>query len=228
METIAEGSNNRVIKLTSGFDQSELIKARVTNLADHFIDVLRRKDPDSIPLLLTLPDDEFWAEIKGRANYIEIVETATLEKKKHEEFIESRNAFLACLGEFGGVYKSSKVADILGVTRPTVNKYGENHKLIVLNWGVENLYPVFQFSVNKKTSDKGYLKGVPEILANIGKISDVRKCHFFIHKINTFDLDMSINESTTVLDILRNGASNSEIAQLVRLAQIFGSSGTKA
>ncbi|TDB47768.1 hypothetical protein [Photorhabdus khanii] len=228
METTAEESNNPIIKPTSGLDQSELIKARVINLADHFIDVLRRKDPDSIPLLLTLPDDEFWAEIKGRANYIKIVETVTPEKKKHEEFIESRNAFLACLGEFGGVYKSSKVADILGITRPTVNKYGENHKLIVLNWGIENLYPVFQFSVNKKTSNKGYLKGVPEILANIGKVSDVRKCHFFIRKINTFELDMGIDGSTTVLDILRNGASNDEIAQLVRLAQIFGSSDTKA
>ncbi|WP_350303928.1 hypothetical protein [Photorhabdus viridis] len=228
METIAEESNNWVIKPTSGFNQSELIKARITNLADHFIDVLSRKDPDSISLLLTLPDDEFWAEIKGRANYIEIVETATLEKKKHEEFIESRNAFLACLGEFGGVYKSSKVADILGVTRPTVNKYGENHKLIVLNWGIENLYPVFQFSVNKKTSNRGYLKGVPEILANIGKVSNIRKCHFFTRRINTFDLDIGIDGSTTVLDILRNGASNDEIAQLVKLAQIFGSSDATA
>ncbi|OCQ51025.1 hypothetical protein Ppb6_04123 [Photorhabdus australis subsp. thailandensis] len=224
METTTKESNNPVTKRTSGFEQSELIKARIVNLADYFIEVLKKRDPDSLSLLLTLPDDEFWAEVKGRANYIEIVETVTPEKKKHEEFIESRNAFLTYLGKYGGVYKSSKVADILGVTRPTVNKYGENHKLIVLNWGVENLYPVFQFSVSKKTRNKGYLKGVPEILANLGPINGVKKCNFFIRKISTFALDIDLDESTTVLDILRNGASNDEIAQLVKLAKVFGAS----
>ncbi|MEK9498607.1 hypothetical protein V2H77_19495 [Photorhabdus sp. P32] len=223
MEISAKQPDDWTGKSKSGFDQSELIKARIINLAEHFINVLKNKDSESISLLLTLPDDEFWAEVKGRANYIEIVENITSEKKEHEEFIESRNAFLAHLGEYGGVYKSSKVADILGVTRPTVNKYGENHKLIVLNWGVENLYPVFQFSVNKKTSNKGYLKGVPEILANLGPVSGVKKCGFFLHKIKTLNLGIDLAESSTVLDILRNGASNDEIAQLVKLAKMFSS-----
>ncbi|OCA53043.1 hypothetical protein [Photorhabdus namnaonensis] len=223
MGTTAKQPNDPIVKLKSGFEPSELVKARIINLADHFINVLKNKDSESISLLLTLSDDEFWTEVKGRANYIEIVANITPEKKEHEEFIETRNAFLAHLGEYGGVYKSSKVADILGVTRPTVNKYGENHKLIVLNWGVENLYPVFQFSINKKTSNKGYLKGVPEILANLGPVSGVKKCNFFIHKIETFDPGIDLAESATVLDILRNGASNDEITQLVRLAKIFGS-----
>ncbi|QXF33790.1 hypothetical protein CE143_12040 [Photorhabdus luminescens] len=223
MGTTAKQPNDPTVKPKSGFDPSELVKARVINLADHFINVLKNKDSESISLLLTLPDNEFWAEVKGRANYVEMVENITLEKKEHEALIESRNAFLAHLGEYGGVYKSSKVADILGVTRPTVNKYGENHKLIVLNWGIENLYPVFQFSVNKKTSNKGYLKGVPEILTNLGPVSGVKKCDFFIRKIKTFNPGIDLAESTTVLDILRNGASNDEIAQLVRLAKIFDS-----
>ncbi|WP_391529243.1 hypothetical protein [Photorhabdus akhurstii] len=223
MGTTAKQPNDPTVKPKSGFDPSELVKARVINLADHFINVLKNKDSESISLLLTLPDNEFWAEVKGRANYVEMVENITPEKKEHEELIESRNAFLAHLGEYGGVYKSSKVADILGVTRPTVNKYGENHKLIVLNWGIENLYPVFQFSVNKKTSNKGYLKGVPEILTNLGPVSGVKKCDFFIRKIKTFNPGIDLAESTTVLDILRNGASNDEIAQLVRLAKIFDS-----
>ncbi len=223
MGTTAKQPNDPTVKPKSGFDPSELVKARVINLADHFINVLKNKDSESISLLLTLPDNEFWAEVKGRANYVEMVENITPEKKEHEALIESRNAFLAHLGEYGGVYKSSKVADILGVTRPTVNKYGENHKLIVLNWGIENLYPVFQFSVNKKTSNKGYLKGVPEILTNLGPVSGVKKCDFFIRKIKTFNPGIDLAESTTVLDILRNGASNDEIAQLVRLAKIFDS-----
>ncbi|MCT8351429.1 hypothetical protein [Photorhabdus kayaii] len=223
METSAKQPNDRTAKLKSGFDQSELVKARIINLADHFINVLKNKDSESISQLLTLSDDEFWTEVKARANYIEIVANITPEKKEHEEFIETRNAFLAYLGEYGGVYKSSKVADILGVTRPTVNKYGENHKLIVLNWGIENLYPVFQFSVNKKTSNKGYLKGVPEILANLGPVSGVKKCGFFLRKIKTFNLGIDLAESTMVLDILRNGASNDEIAQLIKLAKMFGS-----
>ncbi|WP_118987752.1 hypothetical protein [Photorhabdus sp. CRCIA-P01] len=223
METSAKQPNALAVKPKSGFDQSELVKARIINLANHFINVLKNKDSESISQLLTLPDDEFWTEVKGRANYIEIVENITSEKKEHEAFIESRNAFLAHLGEYGGVYKSSKVADILGVTRPTVNKYGESHKLIVLNWGIENLYPVFQFSVNKKTSNKGYLKGVPEILANLGPVSGVKKCGFFLREIKTLNFGIDLAESSTVLDILRNGASHDEMAQLVKLAKIFGS-----
>ncbi|RAW91835.1 hypothetical protein [Photorhabdus laumondii] len=223
MGTTTKELNALAVKLKRGFDQSELVRARIINLADHFINVLKNKDSESISQLLTLPDDEFWSEVKGRANYIEIVANITQEKKEHEEFIETRNAFLAHLGEYGGVYKSSKVADILGVTRPTVNKYGENHKLIVLNWGIENLYPVFQFSVNKKTSNKGYLTGVPEMLANLGPVSGVKKCGFFLRKIKTFNLGIELAESTTVLDILRNGASNDEIAQLIKLAQMFSS-----
>ncbi len=116
MGTTAKQPNDPTVKPKSGFDPSELVKARVINLADHFINVLKNKDSESISLLLTLPDNEFWAEVKGRANYVEMVENITPEKKEHEALIESRNAFLAHLGEYGGVYKSSKVADILGVT----------------------------------------------------------------------------------------------------------------
>ena len=69
---------------------------------------------------------------------------------------------------------------LLSVTTPTVIKYAKTNKLIVINWGAENLFPVFQFSTHEKNSEKGMLKGVPELLALIThKVSAVRKCNFY-------------------------------------------------
>ncbi|WP_213993487.1 hypothetical protein [Sodalis sp. dw_96] len=213
-------SNHHHGRQPGSLDHSELLRARIANLSEHFIDVLRKKDAENINLLLTLPDDQFWSEIKGRANHIEIVEMNTPEKKEHQEFVNNRNAFLAHLGKYGGVYKSSMVADILGISRPTVNKYGEQSKLIVLNWGNENLYPVFQFSIEDNNGAKGLLKGLPEILACLKNVSSVRKCNFFTRRIDT--LDKALDKPTTALEILRKGASAEEIRQLARLAGIFG------
>ncbi|XBS69857.1 hypothetical protein ABK905_00240 [Acerihabitans sp. KWT182] len=172
-------------------------------------------------MLLTLPDDQFWSEVKGRANQIEIVEMSTPEKINHKEFIDNRNAFLAHLGKYGGVYKSSMVAEILRLSRPTVNKYGEQSKLIVLNWGSENLYPVFQFSTSEINGERGLLKGIPDILPCLQNVSSVRKCNFFTRKIDT--LDKALENPTTALEILRKGATRDELRQLIRLAAIFGS-----
>ncbi len=218
---VKKSSNHRICRQSGNLDHSELLRARIANLAEHFIDVLRKKDAENINVLLTLPDDQFWSEIKGRANQIEIVEMNTPEKKEHKEFVDNRNAFLAHLGKYGGVYKSSMVAEILGVSRPTVNKYGEQGKIIVLNWGSENLYPVFQFSIDENNSNRGLLQGLPEILSSLRNISNVRKCNFFTRKIDT--LDKVLNKPTTALEILHKGASVEEIRQLVRLAGIFGS-----
>ena len=218
--SVKKSGNPRHCRASSNLDYSDLLRARIANLAEHFIAVLRKKDAENINALLTLPDDQFWSEVKGRANRIEIIEMNSSEKTEHQEFIENRNAFLAHLAEHGGVYKSSKVAEILGISRPTVNRYGEQNKLIVLNWGIENLYPVFQFSVDESSSGKGLLRGLPEILENLQHVSSVRKCNFFTRKIDT--LDKALDKPTTALAILRKGASVEEIRQLVRLAGIFG------
>jgi hypothetical protein len=214
-------TNHQIGRQSVSLDHSELVRARLANLAEHFIDVLRNKDAENIHALLTLPDDQFWSEIKGRANHIEIVEMSTPEKIEHQEYIDNRNAFLAHLGKYGGVYKSSMVAEILGISRPTVNKYGEQSKIIVLNWGSENLYPVFQFSTDENNGERGLLKGLPAILASLRNVSNVRKCNFFTREIDT--LDKALDKPTTALETLRKGATEEEIRQLVRLAGIFGS-----
>ena len=127
--------------------------------------------------------------------------------------------FLKSLEKYGGVHKSTAVKNILGLSIPTVHKYSKQNKLIVLDWGAEKLYPVFQFSVDEKNSENGMLKGLPELLISINhKVSNVRKCNFFTRQVEM----PGCGEKASALDILRRGATEEEMAYLHILAKNFG------
>ncbi len=79
---------------------------------------------------------------------------------------------------------------------------------------------MLQFAKNDANSEKGLLKGFSEVLSSLGHLSDVRRCGFFIGKIDT--LDHYLPQSTTPLSILQNGATADEINQLCRIAKLRG------
>lgn len=139
--------------------------------------------------------------------------------KVEENPDKSRQIFLNKLEGCGGVYKSSNVMKILSVSETAVIKYGETHKLIMLKWGSDILFPVFQFSTNEWNNEKGMLKGVPELLALIThKVSDVRKCNFFTEKIEV----PNESERISILDVLRRGCSEEQMGYFHLLAKNFG------
>ncbi len=209
----------RAPRLNPEHVEKALIQSRIDNVGRKFVAALDAVDEKKLLSLLTLSDDEFWSEIKLMALTQSLINNVSEEKEEQEDYAEARIAFLKSLDKYGGVHKSTAVKKILGVSTPTVHKYGDNNKLIVLDWGMEKLYPVFQFSVDEKKSENGMLKGVPELLSCIThKVSNVRKCNFFTRKV-----EMPVSgEKISALDILRRGATEGEMAHLRILAANFG------
>jgi hypothetical protein len=198
---------------------SSLIQTRLQNISKKFMGTMHSLSEDKLQSLLVLPDEELWSEVKYQALTQMIIESKTPEKTEQEEYAEARQDFLRDLEKYGGVHKSSTVMKLLSLTTPTIISYGKKNKLIVLNWGVENLFPVFQFSNDKKLSERGMLKGVPELLSNITHdVSAVRKCNFFTRKIEI----PGATEKTSALEILRRGATKEEMKYLCVLADNFG------
>ena len=198
---------------------STLIQERLLNISKKFIKTINVLSDEDLQSMLVLPDEELWLEVKSQALTQMIIETKTPEKEEQEEYAEARQAFLLSLEKYGGVHKSSTVGKLLSVTAPTVIKYAKTNKLIVINWGAENLFPVFQFSTHEKNSEKGMLKGVPELLALIThKVSAVRKCNFFTKKIEIPDE----SEKTSILDVLQRGSSEEQMEYFRLLAKNFG------
>ncbi|NDL63858.1 helix-turn-helix domain-containing protein [Acerihabitans arboris] len=170
--------------------------------------------------LLSLPDDEFAIEfitqaITARHSQQESPETARLLKRA-----KNRADFLNELVKLGGTVKSSEVARILGVSPVTVNNNRKNGKLLAIQLGGDYLFPMFQFAKNGQHNDKGMLKGVGEILGSLDHLSDIRRCGFFMGRIDT--LDACLEMQTTPLTILEKGATDEEIRQLCRIAKLRG------
>lgn len=198
---------------------SNLLQERLLNISKKFIKTINDLSDEDLQSILVLSDEELWSEVKSQALTQMVIERKTPEKEEQEEYAEARQAFLLSLEKYGGVHKSSTVGKLLSVTAPTVIKYGKQNKLIVLNWGAENLYPVFQFSSNEKNSEKGMLRGIPELLSLIShNVSAVRKCNFFTKRIEIPDH----NEKISVLEILRRGATKEEMNYLRIRAENFG------
>jgi len=198
---------------------SNLIQERLQNIGKKFVKTIDSLPEQNLQTLLTLSDEEFWSNIKAEALMQSLINNKTPEKTEQEEYAEARQAFLKKLEKYGGVHKSSTVMKLLSVTAPTVIKYGKTNKLIVINWGAENLFPVFQFSTHEENSEKGMLKGIPELLALIThKVSAVRKCNFFTKKIEIPGED----EKTSILDVLRKGSSEEQMEYFRLLAKNFG------
>ena len=198
---------------------SNLIQERLQNIGKKFIKTIDSLPDQNLQNLLTLSDEELWSKIKAEALMQSLVNNKTPEKTEQEEYAEARQAFLKKLEKYGGVHKSSTVMKLLSVTTPTVIKYAKTNKLIVINWGAENLFPVFQFSTHEKNSEKEMLKGEKKNLALIThKVSAVRKCNFFTKKIEIPDE----SEKTSILDVLQRGSSEEQMEYFRLLAKNFG------
>lgn len=206
----------RAPRLSPEHVEKALLQSRIDNIGKKFVATL---DESESRYLLTLPDDELWSEIKTMALTQSLINNLSKEKEEQEDYAEARLAFLKSLEKYGGVHKSTAVKKILGVSVPTVHKYSKQNKLIVLDWGAEKLYPVFQFSVDEKNSENGMLKGVPELLACLThNVSNLRKCNFFTRQVEM----PGCSEKISALDILRRGATDEEMTYLRILAENFG------
>jgi hypothetical protein len=213
----------RAPRINREHNERALLQARMINVGTGFIESLRTLPEDKLISLLTLQDEDFWAEIQSQAQLQNLISGKTPEKIEQEEYAEARLVFLKTLEKTGGVHKSTTAAALLSVSVPTLHKYGNNGKVIQIEWGAEKLYPVFQFSTAEKLKEKGMLRGVPELLSLIThNVSEIRKCNFFTRRI-----EMPLTgEKVSAIDVLRRGPSEQEMEHLRILAENFGTNHT--
>ncbi|KUQ84835.1 MULTISPECIES: hypothetical protein [Enterobacter cloacae complex] len=203
--------------------ENQLLLARVHNVGTKFVEALQELPREKLMDLLTLQDEEFWAELRNQAQLQTLINAQTPEKQEQEERAEARELFLKSLEKSGGVHKSSTAIKILATTVPTLIKKGNRSEVIFLKWGAENLYPVFQFCTSEENSENGMLAGVPELLSIMKhKVSAVRKCHFFTRKVDIPGTEKKVS----IVEALRRGATPEEMAHFRILADNFGTNHT--
>lgn len=143
--------------------------------------------------LASLTDSELLQKLASSAAVASA--SSTREILKQERRIAAKIEFYENLTRFGGVLKSQAVANILGVSRQTINNHVNKGTLIAIQDGGDFLYPAFQFVNN------GKLPYLEEVLKTLGATSGEAKCTFFLNPINLED-----GKAELPYILLRNGA----------------------
>lgn len=138
---------------------------------------------------------------------------STRETRKQARRVAAKIEFFEQLTQFGGVLKSQSVANILGMSRQTVNNHIRKGTLIAIQEGNDHLYPAFQFV------EDGKLPHIEEILGLLKNVSAEAKCTFFLNPIG---LEGAGAELPYV--VLKNGATDQQLNAIKRQAALFMSS----
>lgn len=135
---------------------------------------------------------------------------ASREQQKRNRRTASRLDFLIKLKDFGGLMKIEAVAELLGVSRQTVNNQIRAGKLIALKEGNDHLIPGFQFD------DHGKLKCLEEVLRLIHDASPEAKCSFFLNPVQLGDGKQELPYIT-----MKKGASEQDLNIIKQEAQQY-------
>ncbi|WP_137822653.1 helix-turn-helix domain-containing protein [Pseudomonas sp. D(2018)] len=138
---------------------------------------------------------------------------STRETRKQARRVAAKIDFFEKLTEFGGVLKSQNAANVLGVTRQTINNHIKKGTLIAIQEGNDYLYPAFQFVGNDK------LPHLEEILGLLKNVSAEAQCTFFLNSIA-----LTGGETELPYVLLRNGATEQQLSAIKREAALFMSS----
>jgi len=204
------------------YDDASIAADRVENITKELANQIRKKSKANIKQQLALPDNQFLMNMVIQAMTNKAISETTAEKKRLNNRVRSRARFFDNISENGGLFTSAESARILGVSKVTVKKKKDENKLLALNLNGEFVYPAFQFSLDEN-SEKGVLKGMAEILPNLTRLSDVMQYGFFVQKRNLLDGLLPEGEEYTVVDMMKNGISDSELESIIRLSKNFGS-----
>ncbi|QWA10551.1 hypothetical protein GTU79_25695 [Sodalis ligni] len=151
------------------------------------------------------------------------ISSMTTEKNRQLRRLHSKALFLQTLEKDGGVYNSAQAAEILGKTKTTVRNWKDAGQLLALEIDGEFYYPVFQFTEAEAISDKGVLKGVPELLKDLVGFSDRMRYSFFMEERNTvLNGLIPAGRVFTIAEILKNKPDQELMAELHRLARVYG------
>ncbi|HDL8054036.1 TPA: DNA-binding protein [Yersinia enterocolitica] len=153
-----------------------------------------------------LSDDELMRQL---AISLAVSRSAVDEREldRQMSLVEGTQKFFNMLKKQGGTAKAGVVAQKLGVTRQTVNNQLKAGKLLAIRFGGDYLFPLFQFD------DKGKLAHFEDILMCLPNVSPVTKCGFFTASLQGRD--------ETVIDMLRRGVNQQELAIILQQARLY-------
>lgn len=147
----------------------------------------------------------------------------TKEKSRQKRRLHSKALFLQILENDGGVYSSAEAADILGKTKTTVKNWKDAGRLLAIDIDGEFYFPVFQFTDDESVSEKGVLKGVPELLQMLNSFSDRMQYSFFMEERTTvLNGLLPAGRRFTVAEVLKSNPSKEVWGELQRLARVYG------
>lgn len=198
VQTLTEKLNGDAIALA--------VTTRVLNLVNEVSDELKSQSER----FAALPDEQLLSELfLTLATHRTMVSQRQL--RKQAQRLKAENYFLDTIKENGGLYKAGEVANIIGVSRQTINNQRLSEKLIAIKKGGEYLYPAFQFS------DTGKLNGLDNVLEKLKGLGTVTKCSFLTMKIDFNDKCFS------PIDILKLGLDGDYLSYIIREASLYGS-----
>lgn len=205
-------------------EYNDIVADRIANVSDVIAGKIRTGSVHVDKHSLGQADALFMLD--ALSNYVkdQTINEITPEKKKQLRRIKSKIMFNETLVKHGGVWSSTKVADLLGVSKVTIKNKKDAGKLLALNLDGEFYFPVFQFTEDEKISEKGVLKGVAELLSLIVNLSDRMQYSFFMEDRSVvIDGVEPKGRTFTVAELLKTGPSLKVMQELFRLARLYGS-----
>ncbi|HAT1637757.1 TPA: DNA-binding protein [Raoultella planticola] len=156
------------------------------------------------------------------ASLMQLLYTVQLEQKTRVTEYELRKVrrrrenlekFYRELQALGGTLKVNDVADILGITRQAINIRVKKNKLLAFKQNGDFIFPKFQFT------DNGLIPGFEDIMAAFE--ADTHP----MLRLGVLKSPIVVNNDglqKTPIQIMQNGAKNSELSLAIRAAKQFG------
>jgi DNA-binding transcriptional MerR regulator len=185
-----------------------IVSARVLGLITESIEQYKHKPKDT-EKLVTLTDEQLLSEIIIKLSS-KRASVSERQLRKQEKRIKAQQSFFAKLSAFGGTYKAGEVAQLLGVSRQTINNQRSNGKLLSLKDGNDYIFPAFQFTEDSK------LLGFEGVLKELKNVGDVSRCTFFLNKIDIAKGKFS------PLELLTDMQDENILNELKQKAALFG------
>lgn len=190
-------------------DQAAIIE-RMNMLSAELVAALTQKK--SLTRALKMTDSEL-VKLMFETQLDRVSKMSARDKRRISHLNDSAVRFAERLNDLGGTCRASKAAEILGVSRQTINNRLKANKLLAVKAGGEFKFPLFQFDGNK------LIAGFDEILELLGDISPVTKTSF-LTAMFFFDNEPQLS----VTDALRKyGTSEEHMTEIRRQAKLFGS-----
>ncbi|MGN5005799.1 helix-turn-helix domain-containing protein [Aeromonas sp. 96A] len=204
-QSLLHESAQMLIEKFNGDATALAICTRVLNLLNEVAHEIKTQSER----FAALPDEQLLSEL-----FLTLATHRTMVSKrdlrKQVQRLQADKYFLDTIKDNGGLYKAGEVANIMGVSRQTINNQRSSEKLIAIKKGGEYLYPAFQFN------DSGKLNGLDEILEKLKGLGTVTKCSFLTMKIDFNDMCIS------PIDILKLGLDGDYLSYILREASLYG------